>query len=80
MTTITTGTLVTLEDETTAFVRRVDEKSQRAVLVFTTPEAPGFEAMRRLTTLTPVKAANGRVRKVKDVQAAIQAARAGQPV
>lgn len=77
---IEVGTTVRTAEGDEAFVRRIDAKSARAVLVFLEGEALGAEAMRRLTTLTPVKFANGRVRKIKDVKAAVLAARAGELV
>jgi len=74
---LTPGTVVRTVSDHVAFVRRIDAKSQRAVLVFQDDEFLGAEAMRRLSTLTPVKHRNGRVRVLKDVKAAVAAAKVG---
>ena len=74
---ISTRQFVTTTEGDIAFVRRLDEKSQRAVLVFIEGEASGAEAMRRLTTLTQLKHRNGRVQQVRNLKEAVQAARAG---
>lgn len=64
---------VQTENGDNAFVVRIDEKSQRAVVYFVDEDSQGYATMRRLHTLTPVKAGNGRVRKVKNMKAAIAA-------
>lgn len=64
---------VTTENGDTAFVVRIDEKSQRAVVYFVDEDSQGYATMRALKTLTPVKAGNGRIRKVKNVKAAVAA-------
>lgn len=73
---LTVGTRVeTRTDGLEAFIRRVDEKSQRAVIVVINDEdLSGWETMRRLGQLDKTG------RKIKDVKAAIAAARAGEAV
>jgi hypothetical protein len=76
------NSLVETSEGFTALVRRVDAKSQRAVVVFygedaVADELAGYETMRRLAQLEPLRSANGRARKVKDLKAAIAAAREG---
>ena len=74
------GTVVLDASDERAFVRHVDVKSRRAIVVYTDGDLLGFESMRSLNTLTEVKHANGRVQRIKDAKAAVAAARAGVAV